>query len=183
MQNPVLPDLLVPGLDVVFCGTAPGHVSAARQAYYAHPQNKFWRTLHEAGFTPRLFLPAEYAGLTALGVGLTDIAKFDKGMDRDLARGALGLAATAALEARILEHAPRFLAFTSKTGGEKFLKTPRAYGAQPERVGATRLWVLPSPSPAAMNFWDAGPWHELAQEIRGLAGKTQTRIDASALSR
>jgi TDG/mug DNA glycosylase family protein len=79
--DPVLPDLLMPGLCVVFCGTAAGSVSAAKGQYYAHPQNKFWRTLHAVGLTPRLFAPAEFPLLPSLGIGLTDIAKHVSGMD------------------------------------------------------------------------------------------------------
>ena len=48
----VLPDLIKPGLRIVFCGTAAGNVSAARGAYYAHPQNRFWSALHAFGLTP-----------------------------------------------------------------------------------------------------------------------------------
>ncbi|MCB1538900.1 MAG: mismatch-specific DNA-glycosylase [Rhodospirillales bacterium] len=167
---PVLPDLLASGLDVVFCGTAPGHISAARRAYYAHPQNKFWRILYEAGFTPELLAPADYARLITFGIGLTDIAKFDHGMDYELARGALGAAAIDDLRARIARYRPRILAFTSKTGGTAFLKGSRPYGVQPETLGETRIWVLPSPSPAAIRFWDAGPWRDLGRMIKKRSG-------------
>jgi TDG/mug DNA glycosylase family protein len=40
------------------------------------------------------------------------------------------------------------------------------YGWQPERVGATRLFVLPSPSGQATRFWDEGPWRDLAAALR-----------------
>ena len=53
----VLPDVLAPGLRIVFCGTAAGTVSARRGAYYAHPQNRFWPALHAVGLTPRLMRP------------------------------------------------------------------------------------------------------------------------------
>jgi TDG/mug DNA glycosylase family protein len=53
----VLPDLIKPGLRIVFCGTAAGNVSAARGAYYAHPQNRFWSALHAFGLTPRQLEP------------------------------------------------------------------------------------------------------------------------------
>ena len=86
--KPVLPDVLRPGLKVVFCGTAAGTVSAARGWYYAHPQNKFWRALHAIGLTPRLLPPAEFAELPRYGVGLTDIAKHVSGMDKELPLGA-----------------------------------------------------------------------------------------------
>ena len=83
----VLPDLLQPGLRVVFCGTAAGTISALRGQYYAHPQNKFWPTLHGIGLTPRRLDPSEYPRLAEWGVGLTDIAKHVFGMDRQLPPG------------------------------------------------------------------------------------------------
>jgi TDG/mug DNA glycosylase family protein len=71
----ILPERLKPGLKLVFCGTAAGRQSALQKAYYAHGQNKFWRTLHEVGLTPHLFAPQEYPDLWKLGIGLTDIEK------------------------------------------------------------------------------------------------------------
>src|ERR1700683_2528731 len=93
----VLPDLLKPGLRIVFCGPAAGHVSAARGAYYAHPQNRLWWALHTFGLTPRKLTPDEYPELSQWGLGLTDIAKHVSGMDRELPAGALGPGACAAL--------------------------------------------------------------------------------------
>ena len=84
----VLPDLIKPGLRIVFCGTAAGTVSAARGAYYAHPQNRFWTALHAFGLTPRKLNPEEYNELPQWGLGLTDIAKHVSGMDRELPAGA-----------------------------------------------------------------------------------------------
>ena len=60
VRSPLLPDLLRPGLRIVFCGTAAGTVSAARGAYYAHSQNRFWSALYAAGLTPRLLQPEEF---------------------------------------------------------------------------------------------------------------------------
>ena len=85
--QPVLPDLLKPGLRIVFCGTAAGNVSAARGAYYAHPQNRFWAALHAFGLTPRKLRPEDYAELSQWGLGLTDIAKHVSGVDRELPAG------------------------------------------------------------------------------------------------
>ncbi|MEZ4771174.1 MAG: hypothetical protein R2844_22490 [Caldilineales bacterium] len=42
----ILPDVLAPGLDIVFSSTAVGNVSALRGATYAGPGNMFWSTLH-----------------------------------------------------------------------------------------------------------------------------------------
>ncbi len=96
-RAPVLPDLLRPGLKFVFCGTAAGTISAARGAYYAHPQNRFWPALHAAGLTSRLLGPEEFGQLPQWGLGLTEIAKHVSGMDRELPAGALGREARAEL--------------------------------------------------------------------------------------
>jgi TDG/mug DNA glycosylase family protein len=63
----VLPDLLQPGLRVVFCGTAVGRQSAAVGAYYAHPNNRFWRILYQTGLTPLLLEPHQFRDLPSYG--------------------------------------------------------------------------------------------------------------------
>jgi len=80
----VLPDLLLPGLRVVFCGTAAGTVSALRGAYYAGPGNRFWATLAATGLTPRRLAPEEFPQLLRFAIGLTDLAKSVSGADVDL---------------------------------------------------------------------------------------------------
>ena len=165
----ILPDVLTPGLDIVFCGTAAGSESARQRAYYAHPQNRFWRTLHEAGLTPRRLAAAEYALLPSFGLGLTDLAKFASGMDRQLPAGALGRAAQARLRDKIETCAPRLLAFTSLTAGRRFLaRADAGFGPQPERIGATAIWLLPSPSPTAGWNFDIAPWRALADQRRAM---------------
>jgi TDG/mug DNA glycosylase family protein len=164
----VLPDVLRPGLRLVFCGTAAGTVSAARGWYYAHPQNRFWRALHTVGLTPRLLAPAEYSELPRYGVGLTDIAKHVSGMDKQLPSGALGHDACEALAAKIHGVQPTLLAFTSLTAGRRYLRRAAAFGEQKERIGETRLWVLPSPSPTANWNWDESWWLALAEWARSL---------------
>lgn len=168
MAKPVLPDRLKPGLKLVFCGTAAGRVSALRQAYYAHGQNRFWTTLHAVGLTPRLFAPQDYEKLWALGIGLTDIAKFAYGMDHQLPKDALGAEAVAALKARILKAQPAILAFTSLNGGRKVMGAKAIAGEQPDTIGDTRVFILPSPSPLAANHWDIAPWQALAKAVAKL---------------
>ena len=86
LPAPILPDVLAPGLRVVFCGYAPGTASARAGAYYAGPGNRFWLTLHEVGLTPLLLLPAEFARLPEFGLGLTDASKTASGSDREVGR-------------------------------------------------------------------------------------------------
>ncbi|KRE98603.1 glycosylase [Frateuria sp. Soil773] len=162
-QSHILPDLLQPGLALVFCGTAAGKRSAAEGAYYAHPGNHFWRALHETGLTPRLFAPAEFPQLAALGIGLTDLAKRHSGNDDELPPGAFDVAA---LHAKIEASQPRLLAFTSKAAARAALGRAVDYGLQAERIGHTKLFVLPSPSGQARGRWDLAPWRTLAGLLR-----------------
>jgi TDG/mug DNA glycosylase family protein len=164
----VLPDRLRPGLKLVFCGTAAGRQSALQQAYYAHGQNKFWTTLHRIGLTPSLLAPKDYEKLWELGIGLTDIAKHVYGMDHQLPGDALGPEAVAALKARIRKAQPRILAFTSLNGGRKVMGAAAMAGEQSEKLGETRVFILPSPSPLADNHWDIGPWRALARAVKQL---------------
>jgi len=161
----VLPDLIEPGLRIVFCGTAAGTVSAARGAYYAHPQNRFWSALHAFGLTPRKLEPQEYLELPRWGLGLTDIAKRVSGMDRELPAGSLSRQACVELQAKIVAAKPEWLAFTSLNAGRRYLGRAATFGEQDERIGPTRLWVLPSPSPTAGWNWEANKhwWGALAE--------------------
>lgn len=167
-RGPVLPDLLRPGLRIVFCGTAAGTVSAARGAYYAHPQNGFWPALFAVGLTPRLLRPEEFGELPQWGLGLTDIAKNVSGMDQELPPGALGRQACAELKAKIKAAEPGLLAFTSLNAGRRYLGRAAGFGEQPDRIGETRIWLLPSPSPSARWNWDRHKhwWRALADKAR-----------------
>lgn len=158
----VLPDVLEPGLSLVFCGTAAGTRSAQDRAYYAHPGNMFWRTVFAVGLTPRLLAPAEFAQMPGFGLGLTDLSKFHYGNDNELPVDAFDVAA---LRTKIETFAPRVLAFTSKHAGTSALGKPLAYGVQPTRWGLTQLFVLPSPSGQARRSWNVGIWQELADLV------------------
>jgi TDG/mug DNA glycosylase family protein len=158
-----VPDLLRPGLKLVFCGTALGRVSAQKRAYYAHPGNFFWRTVHKVGLTSERLTPTEYPRLLDYGIGLTDLCKAHYGNDVDLPAEAWD---AEALKAKIAAYAPQHLAFTSKTAASVFLGRPTgqiALGRQVETAGETTLWVLPSPSGQARRFWDEGAWRDLAR--------------------
>jgi double-stranded uracil-DNA glycosylase len=160
LPPPILPDVLAPGLRVVFCGTAPGTASARAGAYYAGPGNRFWTTLREVGLTPTLLRPAEFARLPEFGIGLTDISKTASGSDREVgARGVDPERLVAAIDAV----RPVHLAFNGKRSALAALGRPAAYGRQPERIAGARVWVLPSTSGAARRFWDLEPWRDLAR--------------------
>lgn len=159
---PVLPDLLAPGLAIVFCGTGAGAWSARVGAYYAKPGNKFWPTLHAVGLTPRRLEPAEYPALLGYGIGLTDVAKEHVGQDEAIDPA---LVDAAALHEKIARFRPARIAFTSKRAASLALGRPTAriaYGLQAGRIGDTAVHVLTSPSGAAGSFWTIAPWSALA---------------------
>jgi TDG/mug DNA glycosylase family protein len=160
----VLPDVLEPGLSLVFCGTAAGTRSAQERAYYAHPGNMFWRTLFAVGLTPRLLAPAEFPLLPAFGLGLTDLSKFHYGNDSELPVDAFDVAS---LRMKVDAFAPRVLAFTSKHGGVTALGKSTGYGLQRVSWGGTRLFVLPSPSGQARRSWNVAIWQDLADVVLG----------------
>jgi len=162
----ILPDRLAPGLRLWFVGTAAGPKSAAVGAYYAHGGNRFWRALHEAGITPRLYAPHEFPLMLDHGVGLTDFCKTDWGVDSQIAREAFDVAG---FRRKVAKLKPAALAFTSKTSASLWLRksTGRiSLGRQVSHEGPA-LFVLPSPSGLATSYWSLAPWKEAADFLRG----------------
>lgn len=161
---PVLPDILDHGLKVVFCGSAVGAKSAEVGAYYAGPGNRFWPILLETGLTPRLLAPEEFASVREFGIGLTDMAKDASGADSSLPRDADD---PEALRAKIARFQPRALAFNGKRAAKVFFgRAGIEIGRQPESIGPTAIFVLPSTSGMATRYWDQSPWFELAEFVK-----------------
>jgi TDG/mug DNA glycosylase family protein len=158
-----IPDVLGPGLRVVFCGINPGRVSAAARAHFANPRNDFWRLLHAAGFTPRLLTPSEQRSLTRYGYGLTNSAHRTTAGSGELRRGDFAGAAErlARLAAGLR---PALIAFVGKEAYHGAFGERPALGLQARRLGETRLFVLPSTSPANA----AVPWAERLRWFRAL---------------
>ena len=165
----VLPDVLAPGLRVVFCGTAAGEASARRGAYYAGPGNQFWATLQEIGLTPRLLSPTQFASLPDFGAGLTDVSKTEFGADNALTSNAFDVAG---LIARLEAVRPAIVAFNGKKAAEIVLGHKVEYGVQSERLAGAQVHVLPSTSGAARGFWDVGHWRALGDAVRALGTPT-----------
>jgi double-stranded uracil-DNA glycosylase len=161
-----VPDVLAPGLRVVFCGINPGFRSAAAGAHFANPRNDFWRLLHDAGFTPRLYAPEEQHALPALGYGLTNAAYRTTKGSGDLRRGDFAGAAER-LEQLARELRPEVVAFVGKAAYEGVFRERPALGLQDRRLAATRLFVLPSSSPAnaAVPYGERLRWF---RELRAL---------------
>lgn len=159
----VLPDVLAPGLRVVFCGTAAGSASARRGAYYAGPGNKFWPMLYEIELTPRQLEPAEFESVLKYEIGLTDLCKQRSGSDLELGKDPFDVAG---LQARLQAVAPRVLAFNGVKAGRAALGSIDGYGRQARAFADAEAWVLPSSSGAANRWWDPAPWEQLGEQLR-----------------
>ncbi len=135
-----VPDVLGPGLDVVFCGINPGRVSDAAKAHFANPRNDFWRLLHEAGFTPRQLEPHEQFELLRYGIGATNAAFRTTPGSSDLRRADFAGSAER-LERIALELRPRAIAFVGKEAFRGAFGTRRGArrpDANPRRRGLVR---------------------------------------------
>jgi TDG/mug DNA glycosylase family protein len=152
-----VPDVLAPGLRCVFCGINPGRVSDAAAAHFANPRNDFWRLLHAAKFTPRLFDPQEQFSLLELGIGVTNAAYRTTPGSGDLRRGDFD---SEAFETRIGAYAPRVVAFVGKEAYRGLFDERPELGPQERVIGRTGLFVLPSTSPAnaAVSYQERLRW-------------------------
>ncbi|MBI4308283.1 MAG: mismatch-specific DNA-glycosylase [Chloroflexi bacterium] len=140
-----MPDYLAPGLDIVFVGINPGLYSAARGHYYARPANLFWSALFESGLTPVRLSPEDDHRLPQCGLGLTDVVKrASRGAD-DLSRAELQRGGVVLL-AKVRRHAPRILCFNGLTGYRACFGRATKPGPQPDRIGRTLVFVVPSTS-------------------------------------
>ncbi len=140
-----VPDVLAPNLSCVFCGINPGRVSAAAHAHFANPRNDFWRLLHDAGFTARLYDPSEQQGLLELGYGVTNAAFRTTPGSGDLRRRDFD---AARLERLAEEFEPHAFAFVGKEAYRGLFGERPELGAQLRELYNSSLFVLPSTSPA-----------------------------------
>jgi TDG/mug DNA glycosylase family protein len=161
----IVPDLLREELALVLCGTAPSRVSKEAQAYYAHPGNIFWKTLFDVGLTPRLVSPKDYPALLEWNIGLTDLNKTEWGADSELSHAAFDVIA---FSEKMRRYKPRVIAFDSKFAASKFFgRKTISYGLQPETLFDSALFVVPSTSGRARNYFEIKHWWALADLVRG----------------
>jgi TDG/mug DNA glycosylase family protein len=159
-----VPDVLGPDLRVVFVGINPGRVSAAARAHFANPRNDFWRLLHAARLTSRLYEPYEQFALLEEGIGVTNAAYRTTPGSGDLRRADFAGSAER-LERIARQLRPRWLAFVGKEAYRGAFGTRPDLGVQERTLGDTKLFVLPSTSPANA----AVPWDERLRWFRALA--------------
>jgi TDG/mug DNA glycosylase family protein len=141
-----IPDVVGPGLRVLFSGINPGLYSAATGQHFARPGNRFWPALHQSGFTDRQLHPAEQWLLPDLGLGITNVVARASARADELSADELraGGARLAELTGRLQ---PQWLAVLGVTAYRTAFGQPRAaVGPQPGELGGARIWILPNPS-------------------------------------
>ena len=168
-RDRTIPDVIAPGLRVVFAGINPGLYSAATGYHFARPGNRFWPALHRSGFTGRVFRPDEQEQLLGLGLGITNVvarvtARADELRPQEFVEGA-GI-----LNEKITRLRPRWLAVVGVTAYRAAFGRPdAAVGPQDGAIGETRVWVLPNPSGLNAS-WPAPRLAEAFGELREAAG-------------
>ncbi len=156
--------LLVPDLDLVFCGYNPSLASGRSGHHYAYPGNRFWRVLFAAGITDRLYGPDEDALLLDLGIGFTNLCPRPTRRAEDLTREEIK-AGAAQLRATLERLRPRAVAYTGIGVYRWFRATSKVgWGVQEEHAvpGVTDV-VVPSPSGLNRMLFD-----ELVEHYRTL---------------
>jgi TDG/mug DNA glycosylase family protein len=141
-----IPDVIAPDLNVLFCGINPGLYSGATGHHFARPGNRFWPSLHGAGFTRRLLDPSEERLLLASGYGITNLVARTTATADELAPREL-VAGRRRFEAKVRRYRPRAVAVLGVGAYRTAFALPRAaLGHQPEDLAGAALWVLPNPS-------------------------------------
>ena len=141
-----LPDVIEPGLSIIFCGINPGMSAASSGHHFAGRSNRFWRVLHRAGFTNEEFRPENDRQLLQYGCGLTTAVSRPTARADELSRAEIQ-AAAAQFELKIRHYAPRYIAFLGKMALSAMIgKRDIQWGLQAADFGGARAWVLPNPS-------------------------------------
>jgi TDG/mug DNA glycosylase family protein len=149
---PGLRDILAANLRVVFCGINPGLSSAKLGHHFANPGNRFWRTIHLAGFTSERISPEHGEMILAYRYGLTTAVERPTSRADELARDEFEHAASR-LSTKIAHYAPEYVAFLGKPAfAAIFGKRSVSWGKQVELLGGAKTWVLPNPSGLNRSF-------------------------------
>ncbi len=176
-RDQTIPDIVAPGLRVLFAGINPGLYSAATGYHFARPGNRFWPALHQSGFTPRQLRPSEQGELLGLGLGITNVAPRATARAAELSTAELRAGAQE-LTAKVVEFGPAWLAVVGVTAYRTaFGRLDAVVGPQPDRIGPAQLWVLPNPSGLNAHYSAAALAAEFARlrEAAGLNSRQPAR--------
>lgn len=151
-DSETVPDIVGPGVAVLFIGINPGLYSGATGHHFARPGNRFWPALFRAGLTPRLLHPSEEAELLGFGVGLTKLVHRATATAAELKDEELR-AGGARIKRMVSRYRPKVACFLGVGAyNQAYGRKNTAVGVQEERLGPAELWVLPNPSGLNANY-------------------------------
>lgn len=144
--NRTTEDLIDYNLKVLFCGINPGMWSGATGFHFAKPGNRFWKTLHLAGFTDRILHPSEEHELLELGYGITSFCKRTTARADELTAEEFTEGGKLLVK-KIKKYKPQNLAVLGIGAYRTAFQQPKAHlGLQNEKIGDVTVWLLPNPS-------------------------------------
>jgi TDG/mug DNA glycosylase family protein len=151
-RDTIVPDLVGPGLRLLFVGINPGLWTAATQTHFAHPGNRFYPALLRGGVIDRAIdrgtgmTDDDRADLVRRGIGISNIVARATARAAELSPEELR-AGGERLVAFVAEQRPRVVAIAGVTAyREAFGVRKAALGRQPEPFAGAELWVVPNPS-------------------------------------
>lgn len=151
-ESKTVRDVIAPNLRVLFCGINPGLYTAAVGHHFARPGNRFWKTLHESGFTDRLLSPFDERELPKGGYGVTNVVARASATADGLTRAEIA-AGGRRLTAKVRRYRPKILAVLGVGAYRSAFNQPKAVvGRQEFKIGETIVWVLPNPSGLNANY-------------------------------
>jgi TDG/mug DNA glycosylase family protein len=151
-KNRGIRDVIAPGLRVLFVGINPGLYTAWTGHHFARPGNRFWPTLHQAGFSAKLLHPSEQADLLRDGYGITNLVNRATATAEEVAPAEFA-AGRRRLAAKVRRFRPRVVAFLGVGAFcHAFGIKGTSIGRQPERFEGAEVWVLPNPSGLNANY-------------------------------
>ncbi len=160
-----IPNLVAPGLRILFVGINPGLYTAWSGYHFAKPGNRFWPALYASGLTPRLLDPSEEKELLALGIGITGFVRRATASAAELTDDEYR-AGGRRLRALVKKFKPRCVVTLGITAYRiAFDAADAKLGRQPERFEGAELWVLPNPSGLNAHF-QAADYARLFKEVR-----------------
>ena len=143
-------DLLDPGLKLLFCGYNPSLRSGHTGHHYAHPGNRFWRVLHAAGITDRLYAPEEDEELLGCGIGFTNLCPRPTRRAAELTREEIRSGARE-LQVRLEDLRPRVVAYTGIGVYKWFRATSKVSWGLQENSAVSSVTDVVVPSPSGLN--------------------------------
>ena len=163
-KNKTIRDVMAPNLNVLFCGINPGLYSGATGHHFARPGNRFWPTLYQAGFTPRLLHPSEERELLEYRYGITNLVPRATATADELSAEEL-VAGQRRLKSKVKRYQPQVVAVLGISAYRTaFAQKVVTLGRQTNRLENAIVWVLPNPSGLNAHYQLA----DLAEHFRAL---------------